>query len=277
MSLEYQILWVDDSPDWIASIEDSIKSHLVESGYEPRIELKQTAGDVDTSRLTHIDLIIIDYRLPEANGDELIKQIRGTECLTEIVFYSEETVPSTGHVNGVYISPRNEVEELIKKVIDETIKKAQDITLVRGFIIAEAIDVENILEECMAKVFEDKGELFSEKVINVKPPIYDAFKKFKFVQEIVKDRKGNLEKGTAQHRELSDIENTMNDLAREVFDQRNILAHSRKKIDNGGSTRLEGINKETREIVFNREWLFSARKNISKHKANLEKLKQILG
>ena len=277
MSIDYQILWVDDAPDWVESIQDPIKSHLEEKGYDPKIELKESGAEVDTSKLTHIDLIIIDCQLPGANGDELIKRIRDMECLTEIVFYSQEAIDSSDRLDGIYYSTRDEVDELIKKVIDETIKKAQDITLVRGFIIAEAIDVENILEECMAKVFGDKGELFSEKVINAKPPVYDAFKKFKFVQEIVKDRKGNSGQGTAQHEELSDIENTMNDLAREVFDQRNILAHSKRKIDNDGSTKLEGISKETREIVFNREWLSSARKNISKHKENLEKLKQILG
>ncbi len=276
MSIDYQILWVDDAPDWVESIQDPIKSHLEEKGYDPKIELKQSVADVATDRLTHIDLIIIDYQLPGDNGDELIKQIRNKEYLTEIVFYSEGTLPSTGHVNGVYISPRNEVEELIKRVIDETIKKAQDITLVRGFIIAEAIDVENILEECMTKVFGDKGELFSEKVISAKPPVYSANEKYKFVHEIVRGLIGLPGQENGRLTELKGIDDIMNKLAKEVFDQRNILAHSKKKINDDGSTTLEGINRETREIRFDQEWLSLARKNISKHKENLNKLKEIL-
>ena len=149
--------------------------------------------------------------------------------------------------------------------------------MIRGFIIAEAIDVENILEECMAKVFGDKGELFSEKVINVKPPVYSANEKYKFVQEIVKGLiKEDSKKRNARFKELSDIDNTMNKLAKEVFDQRNILAHSKKKINDDGSTTLEGINKETKEIKFDQEWLSLARRNISKHKKNLNRLKEIL-
>ena len=115
MSIEYQILWVDDVPDWVASIEDSIKSHLEEKGYDPRIELKQSGAEVDVSKLTHVDLIIIDYRLPGANGDELIKRIRDKECLTEIVFYSQEAIESSDRLDGIYYSTRDEVEELIKK------------------------------------------------------------------------------------------------------------------------------------------------------------------
>ena len=282
MNIEYQILWVDDSPDWVASIEDSIRSHLEGKGYDPKIELKQSVDTVDTSKLTHVDLIIIDYQLPGANGDKLINRIRDKEYLTEIVFYSEGTVALPGHVNGVYVSPRNEVDEFIKKVIDETIKKAQDITLIRGFIIAEAIDVENILEECMAKVFGDKRELFSEKVINVKPPVYDAYKKCGFVKEIVSDLKKRVKdsgEGSKQFKQLKDIENiekTMKKLTSEVFDPRNILAHSRRKVNDDGSTTLEGINKETKNILFSQNWLSSVRKNISKHKSNLHKLKEIL-
>ena len=281
MSIEYQILWVDDAPDWVASIEGSIKGHLEEKGYDPRIELKQSGAEVDISKLTHIDLIVIDYQLPKDNGDELkgdklIKQIRDKEYLTEIIFYSEGNFALTEHVDGVYISPRNEVEELIKRVIDETIKKAQDITLIRGFIIAEAIDVENILEECMAKVFGDKGELFAEKVISAKPPVYSASEKYSFIKRVVEDLIKNTRKGTKRSAKLKDIEKKMKKLTVEVFEQRNILAHSRKEVGADGSTTLEGINKLTKEIVFNKEWLSSVRKNISKHKEYLNELKEIL-
>ena len=260
----------------VKSIDESIKIHLEEKGYEPKIELKESADNVDTSKLTEVDLIIIDYRLPGSNGDELIKQIRNKECLTKIVFYSQEPFKPTEHLDGIYYESRDEAEELIKNVIDQTIKKAQDITLIRGFIIAEAIDVENILEECMVKVFKDKGELFSQKVIGAKPPVYDAYNKFMFVKRIVKERKSDAQEGTDRYEQLEDINKIMNELPKEVFDQRNILAHSKITIDDG-SIKLEGINKQTKEINFSQEWLSKTRKNIAKHKENLMQLKEILG
>ena len=276
MSIEYKILWVDDSPDWVSPVKDNITSHLEGRGYEPKIELNESGADVDTSRLTDIDLIIIDYQLPGTKGDALIKQIRDKECLTEIVFYSQEAIETGDRFYGVNYSTREDVEERIKQVVDETIKRAQDITLVRGFIIAEAIDVENILEGCMTKIFEDKGELFSEKVISAKPPVYDADKKYRFVKEIVSGLIKDSGEGTERIEELRDIDKTMKKLTTEVFDQRNILAHSKITINDDGSTTLEGINKETREINFSQEWLSRTRKNIAKHKDNLNKLKEIL-
>ena len=276
MSIEYKILWVDDTPDWVESIEDSIKSHLEEKGYDPEIELKESGDNVDTSKLTEVDLIIIDYRLPGPNGEELIKEIRNKECLTEIVFYSQEAIKPSEHFDGIYYETRDDAEELIKKVIDETIKKAQDITLVRGFIIAEAIDVEIILEECMAKIFEDKSDIFTDWVINAKPSVYEANDKFMFVKRIVKERLKNEQEGNNRYHQLKNIDSTMNKLKKEVFNQRNILAHSKKMINDDGSTRLEGINKETKEINFSQEWLSQTRKNIAKHKENLMQLKEIL-
>ena len=275
MSIDYKILWVDDTPDWVASIEASIKSHLEEKGYDPEIELKESGDNVDISKLTEVDLIIIDYRLPGPNGEELIKEIRNKECLTEIVFYSQEAIKPSEHFDGIYYETRDDAEELIKKVIDQTIKKAQDITLIRGFIIAEAIDVENILEECMVKVFQDKGELFSERVLNVNPPVYDAYKKFRFVKKIATTLKNNSAE-TELFEERKAIDKTLGKLFEEVFEPRNILAHSQKTINVDGSTTLEGINQGPNKIDFSQEWLSSTRKNIAKHKENLMQLKEIL-
>ena len=214
--------------------------------------------------------------MPGDKGDKLIKQIRDKEYLTEIVFYSQETIEPDDRFYRVNYSIRDDVEECIKQVVDETIKKAQDITLVRGFIIAEAIDVENILEECMAKVFEDKGELFSEKVIGAKPPVYDAYNKFMFVKRIVKERKNDAQEGTNRYTQLKDIDEIMNELDKVVFAQRNILAHSKITINDHGSITLEGINKPAKKINFNQEWLSRTRKNIAKHKEVLMQLKEIL-
>ena len=276
MSIEYKILWVDDSPDWVRPVKDNITSHLARKGYEPKIELEESGDRVDTSKLTDIDLIIIDYQLPGDNGDKLIKQVRDKECLTQIVFYSQGPIERDDRLYGVHYSTREDVEECIKKLVDETIERARDITLVRGFIIAEAIDVENILEECMVKVFEDKGELFSEKVIGAKPSVYDAYNKFRFVKRIIKDRIDDAREDTNRYEQLKDIDKIMNDLDKEVFDQRNILAHSKITINDGGSITLEGINKQTKEINFSQEWLSRTRKNIAKHKENLMQLKEIL-
>ena len=276
MSIEYKISWVDDSHDWVESIEDSIKSHLEEKGYLPKIDFYESGDSVDTSKLTEVDLIIIDYQLSGANGDELIKKIRADECLTEIVFYSQDSITPSEHLNGIYYAARDEAEEMIKKIIDQTIKKAQDITLIRGFIIAEAIDVENILEECMVKIFKDMGDLFSERVLGANPPVYDAYKKFRFVKKIASALK-NDSKETELFEELRAIDKTMGKLFEEVFEQRNILAHSQKIINDDGSTTLEGINKEAKKkLDFSEEWLSSIRNNISKHKENLMQLKKIL-
>ncbi len=276
MSIEYKILWVDDSTDWVESIEGSIISHLEEKGYAPEITLEESGAGVDTSKLADIDLIVIDYQLPGPNGDELIRQIRKEECLTEIVFYSQDPITPPEHFEDMYYETRDAAEELIKKVIDETIKKTADITWVRGFIIVAAIDIENILEEFMADVFDDKSNIFLDRVINAKPPVYNAYDKFRFVKRIVKDRISDEQEGTDRYQQLKDIDIIMNKLTEEVFDQRNIFAHSKKKINDDGSTTLEGINKKKPKIDFNQEWLSSVRKDILKHKENLNRLKKIL-
>ena len=279
MSIEYKILWVNDSPDWVEPVSESIKAYLEERGYTVVLLEEEDGNKIDNHlQLTDIDLIVIDYHLPDKNGDELISHIRETECLTEIVFYSQDVAPQDviGSLDGIYHCMRDDAEDYIKKIIDLTLKKAQDLTLIRGYIIAETIDIENILEEYMSKVFEGKSDVFSELVINAKPPVYDSNKKYVFVKRIVDELKKKEDPESDLYKVLDEIEKIMRKLSAEVFDKRNILGHARRTVNTDGEVILEGVNNQTKEIVFSQEWLSSTRTDILKHKQNLIRLREYI-
>ncbi len=169
MNPSYRIIWVDDSPSWVDSVKEDIVEYLKLSGYEPEITvLDDGDGLVERCRSADVDLIIIDFRLPQKNGDALISEIRGSGRFTEIVFYSHEQLKGQNFpvMNGVFLCQRDEAVETIKRVIDLTLHKLRDIGVVRGLIISEAIDLEVMIEELVISEFEEKGGLLRERIVD---------------------------------------------------------------------------------------------------------------
>ena len=166
MNPSYRIIWVDDRPDWVASVKDDIVEHLKQSGYEPEITvLDDGTGLVERCRSADVDLIIIDFHLPQKNGDARISDIRGSGRFTEIVFYSQAQLKREDFkaMDGVFLCQRDEAVERIQRVIDLTLHKLGDIGIVRGLVITEAIDLEVMIEELVISEFEEKGDCFGRE------------------------------------------------------------------------------------------------------------------
>lgn len=275
MKLNYRIIWVDDSLDWVESVLDEIKEHLEEAGFEPDIKVLESGEKLgDQYDKADLDLIIIDYKLPGDDGDLLISKIRNSGNFTEIVFYSQEgqTRSFIGPVDGVYHCHRDGAVEIIKKVIDLTLHKLKDLGVVRGLVIASAIDLEVRIEELIVLDFGEKGAMLRDRALG--KTWFDCGKKSAFLQGIVKDRVFKCEQGEIKE-QLESAKKILNEFDKEVVDHRNILAHSRR-IEKEGQIVLEGINSRTKKIKFNAEWLNAMRANLRKHQENLDTLEQLL-
>jgi len=248
MTLSYRIIWVDDSPTWVDSVKGEITDHLKDMDYEAVVDVYEDGGALEQQCAeADLDLIIIDYSLPNDNGDVLISKLREAGNFTEIVFYSQDQ-PSKdliGVMDGVFHCQRDGAVDKIKQVVDLTLHKMRDLGVVRGLVIAAAIDLEVKMDELMVSVFGESGDLFQERVLDRR--VFDFGKKIVFLKGIVEDRIGECEAGELQEK-LQGVETILKKFDKEVMDQRNILAHSRR-VNIDGKIVLKGINKQTRKIV----------------------------
>lgn len=280
--MDYNIVWVDDSPDWVEPVQETIEEFLAELGYEANITSLESGDNL----LGHInrpdlDLIIIDYHLPEANGDELIAKIRNSGSFIEIVFYSQDVQPNEviGVIDGVYHSIRDDAENKIKQVIDLSIRKNKDVEVVRGLIIAESIDIENLLEKIIAKAIDGNSELLEDLILSTTDLTFSA--KSKIASGILKDRIGKLESSQEKlddQKLVSKLKVTQEihkKFDEDIIDCRNILAHSKRTIVDERVV-LKGINKRTKQINFDSNWLQSKQEALAKHKNNLQSLYDLL-
>lgn len=166
MRLKYKILWIENEEDWVDSIYDQIQEHLSDLGFE--FEKKLIAKE-ESVNYDEYDLILMDLNLAEQpNGAELIERIRNLNVFTDIVFYSSvgiDTLREKGHeknLEGVYYSGRTPDSSFVRKVcqvIDSTIKKVQDLSNLRGLVMAEVSDLDSLMDEIIVKYYVDQSLL----------------------------------------------------------------------------------------------------------------------
>lgn len=164
MRLKYKILWFENTDSAYETLRTYVEEYLEDNGFI--VEIFRYSNDDDGIETilakADFDLILMDYGLDGVNGDEVIEKIRNQELFTEVVFYSasptreiRESIAAK-EVDGVYCTSRqiSEFEDKVIKVINNTIKKVQDINNMRGLVIAEVIDLEIRIKEMLHQYFQ---------------------------------------------------------------------------------------------------------------------------
>ncbi|WP_421797007.1 hypothetical protein [Haliscomenobacter sp.] len=157
MNLQYYTLWVENEPEWLESTIEYVSDIVLEHGFILKSEQCLSAEEFyektksNLNFLDKFDLILTDFNLGEGdNGNVLIKKIRenNRNPFTDIIFYGQDQEAINQKLNdhfieGVYKAPREIglFSEKFEKVFVSTIKKMQDISMMRGLVISEASDM----------------------------------------------------------------------------------------------------------------------------------------
>lgn len=279
MSLSYRVYWIDDDTDFPASVLENLKIEFTDDELEFDISVELNGRNLEAvSRSEHLDFVILDYNLDGKNGDVLLRDLRASGELTEVVFYSQDpdVHAKCEDLEGVHVCERNEAEDRISEVIRGFLARCKNVAVMRGMIISEAIDVENRLTELILDMFGDKAELFQTRILN--KPFMDFGKKIFFVNGEVSDliSKENLKirPDTQWINRLTVCKEVLKGLDKEIMQPRNILAHSKKSFEDGVIT-LAPLTKSD-PIKFDDEWKNNIRKNVKTHLENLASLREIL-
>ena len=113
-----KILIIDDEPDIIKVV----KFRLIKTGYELMTAADGREG-LELARVLKPDLVLLDYRMPFLNGDEVCKEIKKDESTKHIPVIlmtasTQDTLKENIQTMGAddYILKPFEPEELIKKI-----------------------------------------------------------------------------------------------------------------------------------------------------------------
>lgn len=151
MRLDFNIVCFEDRPEFLKPIFDELEEHLDEYGFYLRFKIYKDSSQLDdiieqvNSRKLDVDLIIMDYLLANNNkGDQLIRQIRSHNLLTDIIFYSADPdfLKNIGRLDGVFAVERENLESKLLAITNHLLRKEMDISNFRGLVMAETSELD---------------------------------------------------------------------------------------------------------------------------------------
>lgn len=315
--MQYNILWVDDRKDEYQTLEidKELENYLNDLFFEPHIYMYENVEEAE-KKLSQIkyDVIFSDYNIGEnKNGKDFIIDIRKLNVKAEILFYSaQEKPPATemDRISFLQLQSNTAYEELkdkMKSVIALTVEKLNDLTNLRGLVMAEVSELDTMMEEIIKKYYLGKETNskewlnFQKRIIagvekNTKKKILPKVSKTDKNEEkehCVKDCFHIWSKAESIEDIISEFEfdsskkaHTIHIIAEEIFDYkiftcseyeteiiqvRNNLAHSKSVIKDGVEVL---VTKKKGDIDFNQESFIKIRRDIKKYLEILKKIEK---
>lgn len=304
MTIEYKVLWVEDDKSWYETTEELFSDSLDELGFKlisKRCEnIDEVKLEIEENGLKDYDLLLVDYTLKNSDsGDKIIELIRGIKdepILTDVLFYSSavEKVRDSMHelgLEGVYIADRKYIETKFDLVVNTTIKKIQDVNSMRGLIMAETSELDNLMSSIVANFINKDTEqsnalveyIFEkvEEFINISN---DKFKQFKEEKDIHGLIKSSLFHSMIKAKSIQKLVNLLNNdqfssfkkfvqnYNSNVISVRNNFAHVKEETDKStGKKKLVSLINGS-DIEFTNENCINIRKNLVEYSKSLSEL-----
>lgn len=295
MKLEYKILWLDDNIDTFIDDEhiQDIEQYISDQGFEATINTQSNQREFFSNLDDTYDLILTDYHMDGLNGDQVVEKIRKDESIfTEILFYTAKAdLKDTQKLDRISFletttSHQEEVVEKIKELIALTIKKFQDIVVMRGMIMHETSDLDSEKIKILKQYIDSKSV---SEIQGLKDDVLEKIQRFldekcntyldykdrdDALKKIIKDNV--LFSSSRKIEALSwilkklGLDDFSEEYQNEIISPRNQFAHA-KLIEEDGR---KYFKKTDGDIEFDDAYCQNLRKNILKHKGNLKKLQE---
>lgn len=299
MKLEYKILWLDDNKKAIEedSYSSEIEEHLREKAFIPEIVLVDHKDEFFRNLdSVDFDLILTDFNLNDTDtGDKIIQQVRNRSIFTEIMFYSAQSeIKNTINLDRITFldtsktTSKNHYQDVIEKaisLIDLTIKKFENIVVMRGMIMQETSSLDTIIKSIVVKYLEtlddnNKQNLLEDILTNIEKNATEKYKKVKSnkINDVLKDNIlfDSSQKIKALGKILTKLKLTdfSDSYTNDIIRNRNKLAHVELTKNEQDKYCFKLKNDE---IIFDEKFCQNMRKNLIDYREKIESLqKQIM-
>jgi CheY-like chemotaxis protein len=265
MNLDFGILWIEDS--FSKEEEENLRRRVREAGFIARIETVPNSKSISMlareHSLYHIyDIILLDYRLEDENGDVVAPKIRELFPSTTILFYSgsvEEDelrhMMAVKKVEGVYCSSRRRFIERTGSLIEQTARSLDRLSGMRGLAMRVVAECDDIMKGAVISMsgLDPDGQKSLNKLdtdvfdfISVMKNKYEAslpdgiegrlktrvvdsaklFDHFRRLTKVVTSFPDEFGLDAAQVERLRELRRNTTQYTRDVLQRRNILGHA---------------------------------------------------
>lgn len=273
--MKLRIIWIDDSTSWVRSVREDVAEALIKEGFTLEIIEYQNTDEAYAAIFdNYVDLILVDCNLPgEDNGDQFIARLRKNRCFAHIVYYSQD-VANLANVKAEkyfqHTAHRDEITTKLEEVSDQMYRKYHNPAFMRGMLLSEFIDLENLVEGLIASFFKNESEFFKENVIYKGGESYSFTTKQKFISRMLKHEKL---RGTDKEALVEQINFKSDPFQKKIIDSRNVLAHAYPEYDEASGTIK--LMSNIKEVEFTPEWFHQTREDIHLFKKKIRDISSL--
>jgi CheY-like chemotaxis protein len=273
--MKLRIIWIDDSITWVRSVKADIEEALTQEGFTLEIIEYQNTDDAYLAIFeNYVDLILVDCNLPgQDNGDQFIARLRKNRCFAHIVYYSQEVANLARVKTDKYFqhtSHRDDITGTLENVSEQLYRKYHHPAFMRGMLLSEFIDLENLMEELIAGFFKNEAEFFKENIIYKGGESYSFKTKQKFISRMLGNEKI---KGTDKEEQVTKIGFKPTQFDEKILNSRNVLAHAFPAYDEiSGTIKLMSSIKE---VEFTSDWFHQTREDIHSFKKKIRDISSL--
>lgn len=272
--MKLRIIWIDDSITWVRSVKADIEEALTQEGFTLEIIEYQNTDDAYLAIFeNYVDLILVDCNLPgQDNGDQFIARLRKNRCFAHIVYYSQDvknlaTVKADKYFQ--HTSARDGITDTLAEVSDQLYRKYHHPAFMRGMLLSEFIDLENLMEELIAGFFKNEAEFFKENIIYKGGESYSFSTKQKFISRMLKHEKLS----EADKLNVTNIDLSTSSFGKKILDTRNVLAHAFPAYDEVSETIK--LMSNIKEVEFTSDWFHQTREDIHSFKKKIRDISSL--
>lgn len=298
MRIEYNILWVEDEDSWYQTAYQLFEDTLDDLGFKLVSKQCKTfdevKNEISINNLKDYDLLLVDFTLKGSDSGEVIidfiRNMQDNPILTDVLFYSSavqnvrDSMRELG-LEGVYTADRKEIETKFEQVVNSTIKKIQEVNTMRGLIMAETSDLDEIMLEITSFLLQ--SDISSEMSAYIEGEI---LKTIDFTSKLAKSSKIHISEKVLDGRIFTSfhkakainrlsklknigVNNFFESYNKEILSTRNTFAHVKESTIKGVKVLKSKIGKEE---IFDEARCIEIRKNLIKHREILENIKNQL-
>lgn len=179
MKTEYKTLWIDDDIRSVRGPKRSIDTLLTSHGIAPEfIDIEAKAGDcptkskkfIDALADPELDMIFVDFNMPDENGLEIIEHIRKAEhhYHLPIIFYSGDDFDEGDGLEDK-VNDLNKAEQDFRKIIDGIyFCRRDDIAEKAKLILNSLLDKENKLQHSRGLLMDRVSEIDAKIALSIR-------------------------------------------------------------------------------------------------------------
>lgn len=291
MKVNFPIIWIDDNEGFYDSLKDEIELHISDYGLQANIHFSENDDNLDNLlKKENPYILVLDYHLAGSKGDEIICNLRSKGHLHDILFYTQggfskanfqDFFDSTNShlATGVHFCPKESTKERLYKLIDLKLSQVSDLSTQRGWIVADAIELEHQINAVLEKFGDHISPVFKATITRLlKSKRTDFGLKSSLLNGIIKDYINHLQKGDKNEEKIKKfkiIKKIIKNFSTEIIEIRNTIAHQKHRFV-GDSILLSPIQSGQEDIIYDESFLKKVRNNIQIHYSNFNALEKLL-